>query len=85
MALTASQCDNSCFNSSPPRPFVYPPDPKTTAKDSRTDGPSQTQSDWDSIKTARPLVMQRLHGGTAFISICLVLKKKKKSMWRWWD
>lgn len=66
MTLTASQCDNSTAPSTP--------DPKTEAKDSCTDGPSQTQSDWDSIKTARLVVMQKLHAGTAFISICLILK-----------
>lgn len=59
MTLAASQCDNCA---GPPLDSR----PRTEAKDSRTDGPSQTHSDRDSIKSARAVVMRRRHAGPGF-------------------
>lgn len=79
MALTASLGVITRGALRPPPSSLLPAEPRGRGQgQSRTDGPSQTQSDWDSIKTAGAVVMQRLHGGTAFTSICLLGGKKKK-------
>lgn len=81
MALTASLgvITRGAFVPLPHSSSPLPAEPRGRGQgQSRTDGPSQTQSDWDSIKTARAVVMQRLHGGTAFTSICLLRRKKKE-------
>lgn len=75
MALTASL---GVITRGGPSPLL-PAEPRGRGQGrSRTDGPSQRQSDWDSIKSAGAAVMLGRHGGTAFTSICLLRGERQR-------